>query len=205
MPGWLTISNTTTGIITVTGYFVDGGPDSAIPDNPFGMEVDSPGVSITPPVLFTSGSAAWLQVLTDVINITQNGTYTMSGDSVVNYIDEGFPYGDDRGRAYVIPGHLPTSTNDSPAWLADNPPATEMDREFAGRMYYMWCSDVPGSIWVPLQVYNWGFEGEIDWSTYLQKWLFGHTYCNPSPVKAPTSLAIPSREPNWAGKSKLKK
>jgi hypothetical protein len=196
MPGPLSTTTTITGL----GYFVDGKNNTVFPNNAFGMKVNSPGV--TPPPPFTSGSATWLQVIAEDYYITIDGTHE-NQDRVVNYLDNTFPYGAlDLPPDYLYsPGEAFFTTNDSPFVIVNYPPDTEADRDFAGSMYYMWRSDAAGSIWVPLAraVFNWGFEGEIDWSSYFQQFIWGNAYCNPSPFKLPTSVTTPSGEPNWVG------
>jgi hypothetical protein len=192
-PGPLSVSNTTTSG-TAVGALLDGCNADFFPYNPNGLDANSLGVS--PPSGFTSGSAAWLQVITDTVNATANGVY----GNVISYTfsnDHGFPYGHAYG-ATIMPGNTPYSVNDSPIWFADNPPQTELDRTFSGGMYYMWNSGIPQSIWVPLRAIGWGFQGQINWSTNAQKFNWAG-----NPTRSPVVIIVPPSEPKWYSTSNL--
>jgi hypothetical protein len=67
---------------------------------------------------------------------------------------------------------------------------------------YMWHSDVPQSIWVPLDSVSWGWFGEADWSDANDTFEWGTIYLHishfpTSPV--PRQTTYPSGEPGWNG------
>ena len=193
MPGPLNLSNTTSGT-TAIGTFIDGGNSVLFTTEPSGVVTRSPGV--TPPTGFTSGSAGWLQVLSDNVNATASGSHTNVLNQV-NYNDHGFPYPGGQMQ-WILSGNSSDSSYDSPSWPADYPPQTELDRTFSAGMYYMWISNVPKSIWVPLGVIGWGFKGQIDWSPNEQQFDWGGT-----PSKSPIVNIMPPQEPSWANTSHL--
>jgi len=194
-PGPIYVSKNELSLAT-SGVLADG-EDSALPDPPpsygDGMDGDSQGVA--PPSPFTSGSIAWLQVISDTVSAVSSGTYAYG--NVTNYTnvnDHGFPYGNTFTPPWTIkPGSSSYHTADGPEYEADNPPMTELDRAFSGKMYYMWLSDAPNSIWVPLRAINWGFNGQIEWS--------GSTFILTGSSKAATTITVPSEEPDWTGRS----
>jgi hypothetical protein len=176
------------------------------PLSPYGLVANASAVTLPTP--FTSGSTGWLQVLvSDTFNAMVTGTYMGIPDlSSTNANDGGFPYGNDNG-ATCHPGNEATYTNDSPGMMAVYPQNTEIDRIFSASMYFMWRSDVAGSIWVPLKVVNWGFACEADWSISKSAFDWNNKHLknlkNP-PSAGPVSITAPSKEPSWASTFKYK-
>jgi hypothetical protein len=183
--GTLTIASGTTS----TGLLGDGYNRTYFPTSFDGMDINSSGV--TPPQGFTSGSATYLQVITDVISAVTSGTYASGNvENDVDANDHGFPYGTWEGQ--YVAGNVPCSVSDSPLWHATEPPQTELDRTFTGWMYNMWISDVPKSIWVPLSVMDWGFKGQINWSPTNQEFIWGG-----NATRFSIRITAPPGEPTW--------
>jgi hypothetical protein len=196
MPGYLNLANTRSGDVA-TGVFIDGANNNLFTGEPSGFQANSSAVTwVTPKVGFTSGSCAWLQVINDTANHVSTEGY-QNLINYVNYNDHGFPYpfGD---LDYIVQGSIPEFTSDNPSWSANYPPETELDRTFSAGMFYMWISDVPKSIWVPLWVTGWGFNGRIIWSTRDQQWEWSGT-----PKKSSIINKTPNQEPSWAHTSHL--
>jgi len=191
MPGLL--GTVTKGSV---GYLGDGYNAAQFPHSSVGMEINSSGVM--PPHGFTSGSAAWLQVITDVVSAVTNGTYAYGNqEDDVNANDHGFPYPswagpNVSGTVPYVSGNVPFTTSDSPIWPVIEPSQTELDRTFNGMMYNMWRSDVPNSIWVPLSVMNWGFQGEIIWSPARQRFIWGG-----NSTRLSVRITAPPGAPTW--------
>jgi hypothetical protein len=183
-----------------SGILADG-EDSDLPDAPPlgssgpGLDGESQGVVSPSGFTFTSGSIAWLQVISDTASVTSSGTYGYGNlQNLTMANDHGFPYGNQFGYQ-IKPQASSYHTEDGPEIEADDPPQTELDRAFSGQMYYMWLPGVPHSIWVPLRVISWGFTGQIEWS--------GSQFILTGSSKSQTSITTPGQEPNWGSISTI--